>query len=395
MRVWWQPPQLRTGQEDDDERHATWLELFFDLVFVAAIAELSHNLSEDVSLMGFLGFVALFIPVWWAWVGSTFYSTRFDCECDLAHRLLTLLQIAFLTILAVNAHHGLRESSVGFALSYVAVRAVTIWEYIRAGYYIPVARPLTNRFALGFAIAAGIWLISAFVPTPWRFWLWAIAMIVDLGTPSQVKGELLTRFPPHTSHIPERIGLFTIIVLGESILAVVRGVAELQWGVMSALIAILGLSIAFSLWWIYFDSVDGSPLKSSRSSQVNLALIWLYAHLPLVIGLTAVGVGVEHVVTNERGVGLPTTERWLICGSIALCLVALAIIHLITCTLGTLRHRKVLALYRLAAAAFALVLAIAGDGLSSVVLVTLVAIACASQVVLVMYEKALPELKPS
>ena len=379
----WFPPQLRTGPNSDTEhRHATWLELFYDLVFVAIIGELAHNLSQDVSLSGFFGFVVLFVPVWWSWVGATFYATRFDCDRDLGHRLLTLLQIAGIAVLAVNAHHGLEEGSAGFALSYTAVRAVTIFEYIRAGRAIPVVRPLTTRYIAGFAIAAGLWFVSAFVPPPWRFVLWGLGIIVDLGTPYLVSGELLKQFPPHLSHIPERIGLFTIIVLGESILGVVRGVSEQQWGTLSATVALLGLSIAFSLWWIYFDSVDGSPLRAVRSGYINLGLIWLYTHLPLVIGLAATGVGVEHVISTEPGVGVSLVERWLICGSVALCLLALAVIHLITCTLGTTRRRKVLVLYRLGAATFVLVLAVAGGNLLPITLMALVAVACVSQVIL-------------
>jgi len=376
----WQPPQLRVGGTLEEHRHATWLELFYDLVFVAAIAELAHSLNEEASLSGFLIFVALFIPVWWSWIGSTFYNTRFDCDRDLGHRLLTLAQMAGIVVLAVNVHHGIGESSVGFALSYVAIRSVTIFEYLRAGYYIPIARPLTTRFALGFTLAAGLWLVSVMVPVPWRYGIWALGMGVDLVTPWLV-GKLHEQFPPHLSHVPERLGLFTIIVLGESILAVVRGIAEEQWEVYSALEALLGLSIAFSLWWVYFDTVDNSPLKTARAGRFGIGLLWLYSHLPLAIGLAATGVGVEHLVLSDSGVGLPLTERWLLCGPIALCLLALAAIHLITCTLGTTR-RKILALYRLGAAAFVLALVIVGESLLPLGLMALVAAACAIPVML-------------
>ncbi|HEY9905513.1 MAG TPA: low temperature requirement protein A, partial [Candidatus Sericytochromatia bacterium] len=89
----WRPPRLHTSKDNEKERHATWLELFYDLVFVVAIAELAHNLEGDTSLSGFFGFVFLFIPIWWCWVGTTFYATRFDTD-DLGHRLFALLQMA-------------------------------------------------------------------------------------------------------------------------------------------------------------------------------------------------------------------------------------------------------------------------------------------------------------
>jgi low temperature requirement protein LtrA len=177
------------------------------------------------------------------------------------------------------------------------------------------------------------------------------------------------------------LGLFTIIVLGESVVAVVRGVAEKEWDVSSVLAAMLGLSIAFSLWWIYFDSVDGSPLRSVKAGKIRIAMTWLYAHLPLAIGIAATGVGVDQIVSSEAGI-LPDAARWLLCGAVALCLSVLALIHLITCTLGTTRRRKILSAYRLGAAIFVLVLAAAGSGLSSIVLVALVAFACVLQVVL-------------
>lgn len=376
----WQPPRLRTAEDQEEERRATWLELFYDLVFVAAIAQVAHSLSEHVSLSGFLSYVLLFVPVWWSWVGATFYATRFDTD-DLGHRLLTLLQMIAIAVLAVNVHHGSGESSTGFALSYVTIRGILIVQYLLAGYFVPAARGLTNWYATGFGIAAAIWLVSVFVPAPWRFVLWVLGLIVDFGTPFTA-GRLVARVPPSFSHIPERLGLFTIIVLGEGVIAVVRGVSQLQWGVSSAIEAVLGMSIAFSLWWIYFDSVDGSPLRSMGKGRMGIALLWLYSHLPLAIGIAATGVGVEHVIVSKAGIALPAAERWLICFSVALCLIALSIIHLITCTLGTTRRRKILAAYRLGSAAFILILAVAGVALSPIMLIGSVAVACAVQVVL-------------
>ena len=374
----WEPPRLRTVGGAEEERRATWLELFFDLVFVAAIAELSHSLSDNVSLGGFLGFVALFMPIWWCWVGSTFYSTRFDTD-DIGHRLLTLVQIAIVVALAVNTHYGLSKTSVSFALSYVAFRIVLILQYLSAGHFIPIARPMTNRYALGFGLGASLWLVSVFVPPPWRFGLWVLGLVVDFSTPL-VMSRLITQIPPSASHIPERLGLFIIIVLGESILAVVRGLPDLDWNASSITVGLLGLAIAFSLWWLYFDTVDGSPLRGASLGKPLLGLTWLYAHLPLAIGVAATGVGVEHLV-KSLGKGLPDSDRWLLCGSVGLGLTALAGIHWITCTLGA-RRRKVLAAYRLGSAAFVALLAIGGGNLAPIPLIALVAGACGIQVVL-------------
>lgn len=377
VRSLWQPPRLRVNEDDESERHATWLELFFDLVFVVAISELAHNLSEDTSPIGFLGFVALFIPIWWCWVGATFYATRFDTD-DLSHRLLTLLQMAIIAVMAVNVHYGLGKTYIGYALSYAAFRGVLVLQYLNAGYHVPVARPFTTWYARGFSLGVLAWIASTLVAPPWRFGLGILGLVIDFGTPLTA-GRLVARVPPSFSHILERIGLFTIIVLGESIIAVVRGISDQVWTTPSVLIAFLGLSIAFSLWWIYFDSVDSSPLQEMRVGKMSVGLIWLYTHLPLAIGLAATGVGVEHAIKYADKL-LPTSDRWLLCGSVALCLISLAGLHWITCVLGA--RRKALVTDRLVAAAGVLIIALFGAALPVVVVVQLVAIVSIIQVVL-------------
>lgn len=381
MKAWLQPPRLRIGEDSEEHRHATWLELFYDLVFVVAIAQLAHNLSNDVSPSGFSGFVVLFIPVWWAWIGTTFYANRFDSD-DVGHRLLTGLQMVAIAAIAVNVHHGLGESSSGFALSYAAGRAVLVVEYLRAAKSIAAARPLATRYAQGFALAATLWLVSAFVPIPWRFGFWALGLIVDFATPLTAT-KLTAGLPPHAGHLPERFGLFTIIVLGEAVIAVVEGVAEQKWDIQSAIAAVFGLGIAFSLWWIYFDNVGGAPVRNARSEgRVSLINTWLYTHLPLVIGITATGVGVEHIVAGEAGVALPNNERWLICGSVALCLITLGILH----RTGVIRYCKIRSKYRNGAAVVLVIIAIFGKGLLPLAVIALVAFVCAIQVVQDLYQ---------
>ncbi|HEY9806517.1 MAG TPA: low temperature requirement protein A, partial [Candidatus Obscuribacterales bacterium] len=209
----WQPPRLRRDDEQAAERHATWLELFYDLVFVAAIAELAHLLSQNISWDGFLGFVVLFVPIWWCWVGAAFYATRFDTG-GIVDRLFALVQMAIVAAMAVNVHHGLNSAGSGFAICYVLFRSTLILQYLNAGYHLSVARSLARWYATGFGLSAGLWLISAFVPPPWRLGLWLVGLVIDFSTPFSA-GRLVAKIPPSMSHIPERIGLFTLIVLGE------------------------------------------------------------------------------------------------------------------------------------------------------------------------------------
>lgn len=118
------------------------------------------------------------------------------------------------------------------------------------------------------------------------------------------------QLPPHTEHLPERFGLFTIIVLGEAIIAVVNGVSEVEWTWMNGLTTVFGFVMAFCLWWLYFENVSGTALNQLRSSgKLFWAQVWLYVHLPLVIGLAAAGVGVEQMIDQPgcRGAADPGT----------------------------------------------------------------------------------------
>jgi low temperature requirement protein LtrA len=378
-RAIFQPPKLRREECEDGERKATWLELFFDLVFVVAIAQLAHNFQEDFSFIGLLKLAILFVPVWWCWIGATFYDTRFDND-GLVDRLITLMQMAIAASLAANIHHGLDSSSVGFALSYIAFRGVLICQYIHAGYHVPQARPLTNWYAVGFTISIFFWLASVFIPLPWRYVLWGLGLMIDFATPLTA-GTRVRQVPPNMAHTTERIGLFTIIVLGESIVAVVGGVSEIDWTPNSIAIALLGLSIVFSFWWMYFDTVDESPLHAMRTGKMRTALTWLYSHLPLAVGLTATGVGVEKMI---QSIGHDSTmeDKILFCLAVALCLLILSNLHWTSCELGQTKCKKILTYYRLGAAVFVLILALGSNVLSSLVIMILVALACAVQVVL-------------
>jgi low temperature requirement protein LtrA len=317
----------------NEERHATWLELFYDLVFVVTISQLSHYLLHDVSLSNFFGFLFLFIPVWWSWIGTTFFATRFYSD-DLGHRLLLLLQMGGAGAMAVNISSAFNNNFSGFALSYAFMRLILVIEYVRVFRTIKSsesANPLVKRYIIGFSIAAIIWLISAFVPiTEIRFALWVIGLTIDFATPISTS-KLTSKFAPHISHLPERMGLFTLIVLGESIVGIVNGMTEQIWDVYSVIEASLGLCISFSLWWLYFDSTGRLPIQILREKgRISLYLIWLYTHFPLVVAITAVGVGIRRLVSSEQHSVLSNSDLWLICGSVAISLISQSVLHLIS-----------------------------------------------------------------
>ena len=321
---WWEKPVLRTDEEEERERKVTWLELFYDLVFVVVIAQLAHSLAGHVSASGMLGFVLLFVPVWWVWIAGTFYKERFE-TIDISNRLFTFLQMLPVAAMAVFAHHALDETAVGFALSYAAARTLVTVLWLRGGWHDKRFRPVSNRFAIGFALVILLFVASVFVAPPVRFAMWGVALFIELVTPLftlQIQAKLPRL---STSKLPERFGLFTIIVLGETIVGVVSGVAEQEHLTTTiAVTAALGIAIGFGLWWIYFDFVARRLPRPGIWWNLTLN----YLHLPLVMGIVAVGAGVMNVVAHE-GEALPDAVRWLLVGAVALALITMGVQELI------------------------------------------------------------------
>ena len=373
--------------KNEEERHATWLELFYDLVFVVTVSQLSHYLFHDVSLSNFFGFLFLFIPVWWSWIGTTFFATRFYSD-DLGHRLLLLLQMGGAGAMAVNVSGAFNNTFSGFALSYAFMRLILVIEYVRVFRTIKSsesANPLVKRYIIGFSIAAIIWLISAFVPiTEIRFALWVIGLIIDFATPISTS-KLTSKFSPHISHLPERMGLFTLIVLGESIVGIVNGMTEQVWDVYSVIEASLGLCISFSLWWLYFDSIGRLPIQILREKgRISLYLIWLYTHFPLVVAITAVGVGIRRLVSSEQHSVLSTSDLWLICGSVAISLISQSVLHLISIDKDThdFTRRKKFAISRIVSALVIISIPILLNNYGiPIIIASLITVICGFQIV--------------
>jgi low temperature requirement protein LtrA len=315
-----EPPRLRGVEDEGEERRATWLELFVDLVFVVAVGQVALELVDDHSALGFVRFGGLFVPVWWAWVGFTFYADRFDTD-DLVFRLLMFAEMLGVAALATTTPGALHGGWTGYVVSFVAVRAVLVVLYLRAYRHVPEARGLTGLYAAAFAAAAALWLLSLLFPTPARYGVWVAALVLDLGTPL-VARRFIQRAPISPSHIPERIGLFTIIVLGESIIAVVVGTTDTDWNNRALVAAVGGFAVACAYWWIYFDTLDMSLFRRGLLA----GQIYLYAHLPLLAGLTAAGAGVEIAIHDAAHGALSDGARWALCGGITTSFSCLAVI---------------------------------------------------------------------
>ena len=310
------------------DRKVTWLELFFDLVFVAAVSQVASPLRDDYTPAGLLRFTILFVLIWWAWTGHAVFSTRFDTD-DAMQRGLTLLQMFGVAVMAANARDALdSRSSAGFAAAYAVLRFVLVFQYLRAR-SVPEARGLSNWYVVGHGVAALLWLSSAIAPIPARYWIWTIAFAIDLGTPWGAVSHSVT-VPTDAGHLPERFGLFTLILLGECVVAVMHGIEHQEyWSAPAASLAFSGMGIAFAVWWWYFDVARASAAKPIRSRRDAVRVhVWSYVHLPLYLGLVVAFVGIELVVSAAPVRALSTPQAVILGASLALVALSLGAISI-------------------------------------------------------------------
>ena len=322
--AWLAPVRIRATA--DARRKVTWLELFFDLIFVAAVAQVAEPLRHDYSLGELVRLTPLLALIWWAWIGHTFFSTRFDTD-DGVHRGLTFLQIFAVAAMAANAKDALdSRSSAGFAAAYAVVRLVLVAQYFRAR-HLKVARGLTLRYIAGHGSAAALWLLSAVVPVPARFWLWAAAFAIDLGTPWLAVPHNV-EVPPDAAHLPERFSVFTLILLGESVVAVMQGMeSQENWPPEAAIAALLGMGVPFLICWWYFDRAAGAGERRVRSHRDAIRFhVWSYAHFPLYLGIVVLGVGIQRIVTAASHYAVSQPERLILAAAVATIALAMKII---------------------------------------------------------------------
>ena len=328
-------PRLLTLDTLMSERHASWLELFFDLVFVFAVAQVAKILAGNTDMFGLLKYAVVFIPVWWSWVGYTFYADRFESN-EAEYRLFTFAGMLAVAAFALTLGDAFTPAGdMPFVVTYVAVRAVLIGLYFRAAYYIPIARALSTEFIVGLSLSVLIFLLSLFVPAQVRYYMWAAAVLIELATPFFV--PRLTRvIPVDRSHLPERFGLFTIIVLGESLIATATGASSVQWNLVTIATASIGFAMAACIWWINFEFVEDDAIKSR---SLTPRIVYLYSHFFIVSSIVAIGIGVEHAIKETVDTHLHFPTLALLGGGIAIYLSAVTIVKLAAgvCTLLLVR----------------------------------------------------------
>lgn len=318
-RQLWELPELNYKEEQGEHRKVTWLELFFDLFFVVSIAQLAHRLSAHPSWTSMADFVLMFIPVWWVWVGFTYYNERFESN-GLENRLATFLVMLTVIGLAVFGHHGPVDGFSGFAFSYAAARLILIMLWLRASFHAPSFRPTGVRLITGFSLSIALTLTAAFVGTPLGYKLFGMALVIDLLTPFTTARHQKKLPRVSSSKLPERFGLFIIIVLGETIVGVVNGVAGVHHFTAQLFIeSALAVALGFNFWWIYFDCIGQSAPKKGPKWM----FAWIYMHLPLVLAIVATGAGISSVLGGTTE-GASDEVRQILAGAVGVFLFAAA-----------------------------------------------------------------------
>jgi low temperature requirement protein LtrA len=370
-----EPPRLRTIEESEGERHATWFELYFDLVFAAAVVELANGLTKDPSGAVFARFAGIFVALAWAWTGFTVYANRFDTD-DLIYRLVKAAAALAVLAVAIETPRVLagEGGTVAFAAGYAIARYLLVALYVRARRHVHgEGEKLINTYIAVFSFTATLWLVSMFVPEPYRSILWGVSLSLDLCAPPFVWG-MLGDTPIVVSHITERFGQFFIVVLGVSVASVVTAVAGLQFTFEAWVLGGACFVTALAMWWIYFDLADTSVV-----GRGSLGLVFLYGHFPLFPGVTAFAAGATLAIHQAHQPGLEAGARWALAGGLAAFALSLAVMH-IGAEWTSLRDRTFLG--RLALAAFLIALAALGSGIAPLAFVVLVGAALIGQLML-------------
>jgi low temperature requirement protein LtrA len=324
------PPALRTGESATASR----LELFFDLAYVLVVIELAASFLTDLSWRGVATFAALFAALWFSWVGFTLYANRFDTD-DVVFRLAKLTATLAVAGCAAAASGVTTSFSTPFAVSFLVGRVVLLLLNVRAWRHVEEARPTVGVYLGATAVSAVLWAVSLGVGGTARWVLWGAAVAVDAAGPvvATWRGD---RAPLHMEHLPERFGLYVILVLGEAVGGAATGVHDAKWAGMSVAVGVAGFVLAAALWWNYFDitaSHSEEELQESddRDEETEGAEaderhdLFVYGHLPLTLGVVMAGVGIEDLVlhTDEP---LPSAGAWALACGVALYLLGSALI---------------------------------------------------------------------
>ena len=287
------------------ERRVTALELFFDLVFVFSLTQVTALMAADPTWLGLLRGMAVLTVLWWAWVAYVWIGTTTDAEDGVARIvMLAAMGAMFLTALAApgafgqldDVAGGSRDQALLFGVTYFAVRFAHVVLFRVIGRDKPDVGAAVARLAPGLLLGSALILVAAFLPPGWpRGLLWALAIAVDVGAPL-VAGTKGWELSPH--HFAERHGLVVIIALGESLVALGVGVSDQLYDIRTMIAVLVGFASVACLWWLYFDVVAIAAERRLASVDIeqrnNLARdSFNYFHLPMVAGIVLLALGLK------------------------------------------------------------------------------------------------------
>jgi low temperature requirement protein LtrA len=295
---------LRSGR-DDTRPQVGSIELFFDLVYVFAIIQLSHLLLRDVSWGGAAETAVLFLAVWWGWNYTAWAMNWLDPEHTLVRALLVVLMLAAL-VMAIAIPEAFGDRVVMFAGAYV------FFQLLRSAFMVFAFRgqAMGRNYAqlLTWSAAAGsLWLVGAFGPEDSRLTIWALALLVDFAAPMvgfwlpMVGATKMSDWPLAESHLAERNRLVFIIALGESILILGFTLSEVDLTKPVVSAALVGFLTIVLLWWLYFGyrlgNVEHEAPDMSRATAMARSA-YAYAHALMVGSAIVVAVGIEQVTLH-------------------------------------------------------------------------------------------------
>ncbi len=272
-------------------RAASTLELFFDLVFVVAVstaaAQLHHGLTAGHVFDGIVNYGFVFFGIWWAWMNFTWFATSFDTD-DWLYRVLTILQMGGVLVFAAGIGPAFEEHAYSvLIIGYVVMRVALVAQWLRASRSSGPTRRTTLVYAAGISLVQVLWLACLLLPAGTLTVALIVLMAAELVVP--IVAERTGTTPWHPHHITERYGLFTLILLGESLVAAANAIIEAQHDAGSLIgIAALTLIATAAMWWIYFWPPHHHAIKDVAGS-----LAYVYGHYFIFAAAGAFSAGIE------------------------------------------------------------------------------------------------------
>jgi low temperature requirement protein LtrA len=306
------------------EHSVTPLELFFDLVFVFALTQVTSLLADDLTWVGMLRGFAVLAAVWWAWAGYAWLTNSVVIDEDITSRLVMLLAMAAMLVVGLAAPGAFGDASIAFGIAYLVVRLLHVTLYAVTTRTDPDVFGAVVRLAPGMVAAATLILVAGFLPAgPWRAALWAVALLVDFGAP-MISGT--AGWKVDAGHFAERHGLIIIIALGESLVALGLGAMGEQLAPALILGILLGVVVISAMWWLYFDVVAlaAERMLASLTGRAQAAMArdsYSYLHFFMVWAIVLVALGLKKAL-DDLGEPLKALAAVALLGGLALYLLA-------------------------------------------------------------------------